>query len=75
MSLPMDAVYSGQLALFGTRGMPAWKYPSLFALIEGGLDLTPMIARRVSLSDAQAELETFDGPAAPGVAVITEFTT
>ncbi|SOH93725.1 alcohol dehydrogenase [Monaibacterium marinum] len=75
MALPMDAVYSGQLALFGTRGMPAWKYPSLFALIEAGLDLSPMIARRVSLSDAQTELEAFDGPAPPGVAVITNFAT
>ncbi|WP_316013151.1 zinc-dependent alcohol dehydrogenase family protein [Roseobacter sp. HKCCA0434] len=74
MPVPMDAVYSGQLALYGTRGMPAWKYPSLFALIEGGLDLSPMIARRVGLSDAQTELEAFDGPAPPGVAVITDFT-
>ena len=74
MSLPMDAVYAGQLALYGTRGMPAWKYPSLFAMIENGLDLGPMVAREVPLSAAQAELETFDGPTPPGVAVITDFT-
>ncbi len=74
MELPMDSVYAGQLALYGTRGMPAWKYPSLFALIEGGLDLSPLIARRVALSEAQAELAAFDAPAPPGIAVITDFT-
>ncbi|HUF87620.1 MAG TPA: alcohol dehydrogenase catalytic domain-containing protein [Thermohalobaculum sp.] len=73
MTLPMDAIYAGQLALYGTRGMPAWRYPSLFALIESGLDLTPMIARRVPLSAATAELAAFDGPTPPGVAVITDF--
>jgi alcohol dehydrogenase len=75
MTLPWDAVYSGQLAIYGTRGMPSWRYPSLLSLIEGGtLDLTPMIARRVALSDASAELAAFDGPTPPGVAVITDFT-
>jgi alcohol dehydrogenase len=74
MTLPMDSVYSGQLALFGTRGMPAWRYPSLLALIESGqVDLSPMIARRVPLSAAGAELHAFDRPAPPGVAVITDF--
>jgi alcohol dehydrogenase len=76
MTLPMDAVYSGQLTIHGTRGMPAWRYPSLFALIEGGhVDLSPLIARRVALSDASAELAAFDRPAPPGVAVITDFAT
>ncbi|MDP4031470.1 MAG: alcohol dehydrogenase catalytic domain-containing protein [Pseudorhodobacter sp.] len=74
MRLPMDAVYSGQLAIYGTRGMPGWRYPSLFGLIDGGhVDLSPLIARRVALSQASAELRAFDGPAAPGVAVITDF--
>jgi alcohol dehydrogenase len=75
MSLPWDVVYSGQLAIYGTRGMPSWRYPSLLSLIESGaLDLSPMIARRVSLSEASAELAAFDGPTPPGVAVITDFT-
>jgi alcohol dehydrogenase len=74
MALPMDAVYSGQLAIFGTRGMPAWRYPSLLSLIEGGhVDLSPLIARRVRLSEASGELAAFDAPAPPGVAVITDF--
>ncbi|MDQ2088465.1 zinc-dependent alcohol dehydrogenase family protein [Marimonas arenosa] len=76
MRLPMDAVYSGQLAFFGTRGMPAWRYPSLLSLIEGGLvDLSPLVTRQIRLSDATRELAAFDAPAPPGVAVITDFTT
>ncbi len=75
MTLPMDRVYAGQLALFGTRGMPAWRFPSLLALIESGrVDLSAMVARRVSLSDVGAELARFDGPAPPGVAVVTDLT-
>ena len=74
MSLPMDAVYSGQLALFGTRGMPAHRYPSLLSLIDAGaVDLSPLIARRIALSDVNRELAAFDTPAPPGVAVITDF--
>lgn len=74
MEIPMDAVYSGQLALYGTRGMPAWRYPSLLSLIEGGsVDLSPMIARKVALSNITEELQAFDKPAPPGVAVITDF--
>lgn len=75
MNLPMGALYSGQLAVYGTRGMPAWRYPSLLSLLEATrLDLSPLITRRVRLSDASAELAAFDGPTPPGVAVITDFT-
>ena len=70
----MDAIYSGQLAVFGTRGMPAWRYPSLLSLIEAKkLDLSPLVSRHVRLSDASDELAAFDGPTPPGVAVITDF--
>ena len=75
MALPMDVVYSGQLALFGTRGMPAWRYPSLLSLIEGGqVDLSPLVTRQIRLSEVTQELAAFDAPAPPGVAVITDFT-
>ena len=75
MSLPWDVVYSGQLAIYGTRGMPAWKYPSLLNLVDGGqIDLSPIVARHVPLSAATTELAAFDQPAPPGVAVITDFT-
>ena len=74
MSLPMDALYSGQLAVFGTRGMPSWRYPSLLSLISGGsVDLSPLVTRKITLSQASDELAAFDHPAPPGVAVITDF--
>ena len=75
MQINMNAVYMKQLALFGTRGMPAWRYPSLLALIETGkVDVRPIVARHVTLGQASAELRAFNGPMPPGVAVITDFT-
>lgn len=74
MDINMNAIYMKNLAVFGTRGMPSWRYPSLLALIESGqVDMSPLIARTVRLSDASAELRAFDGPTPPGVAVITDF--
>lgn len=73
MQINMRAIYSKQLSFFGTRGMPAWKYPSLLAMIERGqVDLTPMVAREIPLSGASAELRAMTGPTAPGTAVITD---
>ncbi|MEM9970588.1 MAG: alcohol dehydrogenase catalytic domain-containing protein [Pseudomonadota bacterium] len=72
--IDMLRVYSRNLALYGTRGIPAWRYPSLLALIDSGaVDLSPMIAREVALSSVSEELARFDGPMEPGVAVITDF--
>lgn len=74
MQVDMLAVYMGQLALYGTRGMPSWRYPSLLSLIETGrLDVTPIVAREIGLSGVSAELAAFDGPTPPGVAVVTDF--
>ena len=73
MQINMNAVYMKQLALFGTRGMPAWRYPSLLSLIETGrVDVRPIVARHVGLSQASAELRAFDAPMPPGVSVITD---
>lgn len=74
MEINMSAVYLKNLALFGTRGMPSWRYPSLLALIEqGAVDFTPLVARDIPLSGASGELRAFNGPTPPGVAVITDF--
>jgi len=73
-TINMNAIYMKNLALYGTRGMPAWRYPSLLGLIESGrVDVTPLIARHVALSGASVELRAFNGPTAPGVAVISDF--
>jgi alcohol dehydrogenase len=74
MEIDMLAIYSGQLALFGTRGMPAWRYPSLLGLIEAGrVDLSPLVSRHIGLSGVSAELAAMDGPTPPGTAVVTDF--
>jgi len=74
MEINMSAVYMGNLALYGSRGMPTRAYPPLFNLIRSGaVDLSPLIGREVALSDASAELRAFNGPTPPGVAVITRF--
>ena len=75
MEVNMNQVYMKSLSLYGTRGMPPWRYPSLFTMIETGrADLSPLIARRVPLSQLSTELRAFRGPTPPGVAVITDFT-
>lgn len=75
MEINMNAVYMKNLALFGTRGMPAWKYPSILGLIERGVvDLNPLVAKEIALSGASAELRAMNGPTPPGAAVITDFT-
>jgi alcohol dehydrogenase len=75
MQINMGAIYRKQLSFYGTRGMPAWKYPSLLEMIDAGaVDLSPMVAREIGLSQASAELRAMSGPTAPGTAVITDFT-
>lgn len=72
--LNMRAIYAKQLSVFGTRGMPAWKYPTLLDMIErGAVDISPMVAREIGLSGASAELRAMQGPTSPGTAVITDF--
>ncbi|WP_102107383.1 zinc-binding dehydrogenase [Oceaniglobus roseus] len=74
MEIDMNTVYMKNLALFGTRGMPSWRFPSLLSLIEGGrVDMRPMIAREIALSEVGRELAAFNGPTPPGVAVVTDF--
>ena len=76
MQVNMRAIYTKQLAFFGTRGMPAWKYPSLLDMIErGAVDISPMVAREIPLSAASAELRAMGGPTPPGTAVITDLST
>lgn len=75
MQINMRAIYAKQLSFFGTRGMPSWKYPRLIGMIERGeVDLSPMVAREIPLSQASAELRAMRGPTSPGTAVITDFT-
>lgn len=74
MNINMNAIYMKNLAVYGTRGMPAWKYPTLLGMIErGAIDLGPMVAKEIPLSGASAELRAMSGPTSPGTSVITDF--
>jgi alcohol dehydrogenase len=74
MEIDLMAVYGGQLALFGTRGMPAWRLPQLLGLVAAGrLDLRPLLGREIGLAQLSAELAAMEGPTPPGVAVVTDF--
>ena len=75
MEINMNAVYMKNLALYGTRGMPSWRYPSLLALIEhGDVDFAPLIAREVALGGRLGRAARLQRPdRRPGVAVITDF--
>ncbi|MEO1639440.1 MAG: alcohol dehydrogenase catalytic domain-containing protein [Pseudomonadota bacterium] len=76
MQVDMRGIYMKQLSFFGTRGMPAWKYPTLLDFIaRGQVDLSPMVAREIGLSGASAELRAMGGPTPPGTAVITDLST
>lgn len=74
MTINMRSIYAKQLSVFGSRGMPAWKYPSLLETIERGqVDLSPLVARRIDLATASRELHAMKGETTPGTAVITDF--
>jgi len=74
MEIDMSVVYQRNLALYGTRGMPAWKFPRLLGLIESGrVDVSPIFGREIALSGVSAALRAMDGPTPPGVDVVTDF--
>jgi len=74
LNINMRAIYSKQLSFYGTRGMPSWKYPPLLDMIQKGMvDLSPMVDREISLSEASRELAMMSGATPPGTAVITKF--
>lgn len=73
-AIPLDVVYSRQLSLYGTRGMPAHRFPDLFALLKAGkIDVGALVSRRISLEEASDALADLDGYAGDGVAVIDRF--
>jgi D-arabinose 1-dehydrogenase-like Zn-dependent alcohol dehydrogenase len=74
MEIDMNGIFMKNLAVYGSRGMPAWRYEQLFSLIaSGAVDMAPMIGRQIGLSQVSRELAAFNGPTPPGVAVVTDF--
>lgn len=75
MEIDMNGIFMKNLAVYGSRGMPPWRYEQLFSLIQSGaVDMAPMIGREIGLGQVSDELAAFNGPTPPGVAVVTDFT-
>jgi alcohol dehydrogenase len=72
--LPMGPVVAGELAILGSHGIQAHRYPALFGMIESGI-LQPdrLIRRRVSLSEGATALTEMDEFRHVGVTVIDSF--
>lgn len=72
VTLPLlDLVYARQIAILGTRGMAAKRFPDLLRLVDSG-EIAPdrLITRRVGLEDVGAELAAMNGFTGAGVAVV-----
>ncbi len=70
----LELVYSRQIAILGTRGMAASRFPSLLAMVEAGrLDPGALVTRRISLHGAGDALAEMDAYAGTGVTVIDRF--
>ena len=74
LSLPMNVLYSGQISVRGTGGMPGWRdLPLLSSTSGGGVDLSPPMTRQTVLNQVSNEFTAVDIPTLPGVAVATDF--
>ena len=74
-SLPLlELVYARQIAIMGTRGIAAGRFPALFAMIASGrLDPARLVTKTIALEDAGAALAAMDGYAGSGITVIDRF--
>jgi len=73
-ALPMDRVIGYELAILGSHGMPVYRYPALFSLIQAGrLDPRRLVNRTVDLAGGVAVLSSMGEFATTGVVVIDRF--
>ena len=72
--LPMDQVIAKELQIYGSHGMQANKYGSMFDMISSG-KLNPglLIGKTIRLEEAPKELEQMDHFDALGITVIDKF--
>lgn len=71
-ALPMDALISRELEILGSHGMSVHSYPEVFDLV-AGMDLSPLITRRLSLRELPEALPAMGRAAGAGIAIVTEF--
>jgi alcohol dehydrogenase len=70
----LELVYARQIAILGTRGIAAGRFPALFGMIAAGrLDPARLITRRIALGQTGDALAEMDGYTGRGVTVIDRF--
>jgi alcohol dehydrogenase len=67
----LETVYSRQIEVMGSRGLPAIRFPAVFAMIAAGrLDPSRLIRRRIALEEAGSVFDLMDDYADVGVTLI-----
>ena len=70
----LELVYSRQIAIMGTRGIPASRFPALFEMIAAGhIDPARLVTHTISLEEAGPALEAMNGYTGAGITVIDRF--
>jgi alcohol dehydrogenase len=70
----LELVYSRQISIMGTRGIPASRFPALFAMIAAGrIDPSKLVTRTIGLSEAGDALAAMNGYTGVGITVIDRF--
>jgi alcohol dehydrogenase len=70
----LELVYSRQISVMGTRGIPASRFPALFDMIAAGhIDPARLVTRTISLAEAGPALEAMNGYTGAGITVIDRF--
>jgi alcohol dehydrogenase len=70
----LELVYSRQISVMGTRGIPASRFPALFEMIAAGhLDPARLVTHTISLAGAGPALEAMNGYTGAGITVIDRF--
>ena len=70
----LELVYSRQISLFGSRGIAASRFPSLFAMIEAGrIDPGRLVTSTIPLEQAGARLAAMNSYQGSGITVIDSF--
>jgi alcohol dehydrogenase len=70
----LELVYSRQISIMGTRGIPASRFPALFGMIAAGrIDPTRLVTKRIPLDEAGAAIAAMNGYTGSGITVIDRF--
>jgi alcohol dehydrogenase len=70
----LELVYSRQIAIMGTRGIPASRFPALFAMIAAGqIDPAKLVTKTIALEEAGTALAAMNGYSGAGITVIDRF--